>query len=72
MSTSDDVSIAYTAWTKAQKELIEAEMVLDGLGNGTSAEARDEAQRRVDALRLVADGLLKLAHEALLQHEPKA
>ena len=69
MTTPDEVAAAYAAWTKGHKDLVEAEMLLANLGPDASSVTRDAAQRRVQSLRQISDGLLALAGEVLRRHE---
>lgn len=70
MSTSsDDVAAAYALWTKAHKELIEAESALAALGQDTSDADTEAARERVRELRRVSDGILELATELLRRYE---
>lgn len=71
MPTSDDASIAYTAWTKAHTELREAEKMLADLRESASIEKIEAAEHYALMLREVSYGLLDLAHQVLMQHARK-
>ncbi|MGV3569878.1 MAG: hypothetical protein ACO1PB_04700 [Ramlibacter sp.] len=68
-TTSDDVAAAYGLWTKAHKEMIDAEVLLAGLGHDAPRADREAAHQRVQELRRVSDGILALATELLRRHE---
>ena len=69
MPTSDDVAQAFTAWTSAHRQLIDAEQQLALLGASVNGALRTAAQARVQQLRAESDRLLAEANLTLRQFE---